>query len=108
MKKMDEMSRNIRLRSEEMGFKFLILALSVWNLLECYLAFFKSANFNIIPVLLLVGACSIQSFYESYLKRKMIEGDEEYREPNKFLSGIILSIATIAIIISLGYFISNM
>lgn len=108
MRKMDEMSRNIRLCSEGMGFKFLLLTLSAWTLFECYAAFFKSLNFNVIPVLLLSGALSVQGFYEIYLKRKMIADDEEYREPNKFIFGIVLLIATISILISVGYFISNM
>ena len=32
MKKMDEMDRNIRLRSEELGFKAAVLILAVWVL----------------------------------------------------------------------------
>ena len=35
MKKMDEMDRNIRLRSEELGFKAAVFVLAVWVLIEC-------------------------------------------------------------------------
>lgn len=108
MKKMDDMSKDIRLRFKEVSFKFLLLTLSTWTLFECYSSIFKSENYNSIPVLLLFGAVSIQNFYEIYLKRKMIVGDEEYSEPNKFLLSIVLLITISAIIISVGYFISRM
>ena len=35
MKKMDEMDRNIRLRSQEWGFRAMLLALIVWVLYNC-------------------------------------------------------------------------
>ena len=41
MKKMDEMDRNIRLRSEELGFKAAVLILAVWVLIESWRNFFR-------------------------------------------------------------------
>ena len=35
MKKLDEMDRNIQLRSEEIGYKVTLLILSVWTFYDC-------------------------------------------------------------------------
>jgi len=105
VKKMDEMDRNIRLRSEEYGFKFILLALSIWTLYECYLTFSVGQKFNIVPSWILIGAVLTQGFSEIIMKRKMILGDEEYKEPNKILWSIILSIAIAAIVVSMGFYI---
>lgn len=105
MKKMDEMSKHIRLRSEEYGFKFILLALSIWTLWECYFAFSTGQRFYVLPMLVLAGGLAVQAFSEIILKRKMILGDEEYKEPNKVLWSIVLSVAIIAIIVSVGFYI---
>ena len=105
MQKMDEMSKHIRLRSEEYGFKFILLALSIWILWECYSALSTGQRFNILPTLILTGGLAVQGFSEIIMKRKMIAGDDEYREPNQILLGIVLSVATIAIIVSVGFYI---
>ncbi len=105
MKKMDEMSKHIRLRSEEYGFKFMLLALSIWTLVECCFALSTGQRFNILPTLILTGGLAVQGFCEIIMKRKMISGDDEYQEPNHVLAGIVLSVAVVAIIVSVGFYI---
>lgn len=104
MKKMDEMDRNIRLRSEELGFKAAVLALAIWNLYEYGNHLFNGSDNNPLPSLILIVVLCIQRFSEMAMKRKMIVGDEEYKEPNKVLWGIISIVAVVAIILSLGAF----
>ena len=36
MKKMDEMERNIQLRSEEWGYRTVLLALGIWTFFNCW------------------------------------------------------------------------
>lgn len=105
MKKMDEMNKHIRLRSEEYGFKFILFALSVWILYECYLAFSTGERMNVLPTFILCGGVITQAFSEIIMKRKMVLGDDEYKEPNKVLGSIVLSVAAIAIIVSVGFYI---
>ncbi|MBF4694396.1 hypothetical protein [Fusibacter ferrireducens] len=102
MKKMDEMNRNIRLKSEEYGFKFVLLTLIIWTLYECCLSISNSQPLNSLPSLILIGALIVQGFSEMFMKRKMILDDEEYEEPNKVVWSIILSIAGVSIILSVG------
>mgnify|MGYP000342901523 CR=1 FL=1 len=102
MKKMDEMDRNIKLRSEELGFKGAVLALAIWTLYECWNKLFNSGSNNLLPSLILIAVLCVQRFYEMAIKRKMIAGDEEYKEPHKLLWVIISIVAVVAIILSIG------
>ncbi len=102
MKKMDEMDRNIRLRSEEFGFKTAVFALAIWTLYESWEYLFNSGSYNSLPTLILLVTLCVQGFSEMVMKRKMISDDEEYKEPNRILWRIIAVIATIAILISIG------
>lgn len=102
MKKMDEMDRNIRLRSEEFGFKTAVFALAIWTLFESWQYLFNGGSHNSLPTLILLVTLCVQGFSEMVMKRKMISGDEEYKEPNRILWRIIAVIATIAILISIG------
>ncbi|WP_244835025.1 hypothetical protein [Clostridium sp. BJN0001] len=102
MKKMDEMNRTIRLRSEELGFKSSVLILTLWVLYECFQVFFNKGTYSSLPSICLIITLSIQQLSEIVMKRKMISGDDEYKEPNKILSYIIIFVALIALLLSIG------
>lgn len=103
MQKMDEMDRNIKLRSEELGFKMAVLALAIRTLYESWQAYFNNVKTNNLSVYILALVLCVQGFSEMIMKRKMIAGDEEYKEPNKFLWSVIAIIAVIAIVLSIGF-----
>lgn len=102
MKKMDEMDRNIQLRSEEWGYRAALLALSAWTLFNCWQTLMYDVKYNPLPSLILCFAVCVQGFSQMAMKQKMIAGDEEYREPNKLLRAIIASIVIIVLILSIG------
>lgn len=102
MKKMDEMDRNIQLRSEEWGYRSASLSLAVWTLFNCWQTFMNGETYNPLPGLILCFAVCIQSFSQLAIKQKMIANDEEYKEPNKLLWTVIVAIIIVAIIASLG------
>lgn len=106
MKKMDEMDRNIQLRSEEWGYKSALLALGIWTLFNCWQTFSNGAAYNPLPALILCFSVCVQGFFQLAMKRRMIAGDEEYKEPNKILWTIIATVILAAIIVSVGtYFV---
>lgn len=102
---MDEMERKIRLRSEELGYKAVVMALAIWIIFEVYFALANGQRINIVPTLILTLTISVQGFSEMAMKRKMINGDDEYREPNKILWSIIGIIALLAIVLAIGTYI---
>ena len=102
MRKMDEMDRNIQLRSEEIGYKVTLLILSVWTFYNCWQVCVNDAIYSPLPGLIVCFAVCTQGISQMVMKRKMIAGDEEYREPNKLLWTIVGIIAVVAIILSVG------
>ncbi len=102
MKKMDEMDRAIQLRAEEWGYRAAILSLSIWVLYNCWQTLAKGAAYAPLPGLILCLSVSVQGFYQIGMKQKMVEGDQEYREPNVLLRTILLTVAVVAVLLSLG------
>lgn len=108
MKKMDEMDRNIQLHSEEWGFRAALLSLSAWTLFDCWQALMHGTEHNPLPALILCFAVCVQGFAQIAMKRKMVAGDEEYREPNKLLRTIIAVIVAAVLVLALGtYFLMS-
>ena len=102
MKKMDEMDRNIQLHSEEWGYRAALLSLSAWTLFNCWQTFMYDLEYSPLPSLILCFAVCVQGFSRMAIKRKMVAGDEEYREPNKLLWIVITSIVVVVLILSIG------
>lgn len=100
--KMDEMDRNILLRSEGLGYKVAVMALSLWVIFSSYKSLVYNFKYNPIPVLILCLTISVQNFSRIYIKNKMVDGDEEYGRANKFMEIIALTLSILALIIFIG------
>lgn len=105
MKKMDEMDKNTLLRAQALGYKCTLILLSLWTFYNCYQVLVNGAKYSPLPGLIVCFAVCIQGFAQMVMKRKMIAGDEEYREPNKILWAIVAVVALAAILLSVGTFI---
>ncbi len=104
MKKLDEMDRNIQLRSEEWGYRVVTLALGVWTLFNCWQTLAYGAAYRPLPGFILCFAVCVQSFSQLAMKRRMVAGDEEYREPNRLLWTVIMGGIAAAVVVSVGTF----
>lgn len=102
MKKLDEMDKIIKLRSESLGYKAALMCLAIWTLYESWKTLSNGGAHNILPMMVLMVASCVQGFSEMSMKRKMISGDEEYKEPNKIMRSVIAIIAIVAITLSIG------
>ena len=102
MKKMDEMDRNIQLRSEEWGYKTILLALCVWTVFNIYRAITNGTKLDMLPCLILCLTMCVQWLSRAAMKRKMIAGDEEYKEPNRLVQAIIAAIVIVVVVLSVG------
>lgn len=106
MKKMDEMDRNIQLHSIEPAYKVAILCLCAWTLFNSYQTLINGAKYEPFSSFILCLTVCVQSFSQIAMKQKMVAGDEEYKEPNRLVQTIIVSLAIVAVILSIGtYFI---
>lgn len=59
-------------------------------------------EYSPLPSLILCFAVCVQGFFQMAMKRKMVAGDEEYREPNKLLRAVITLIVVVVLILSIG------
>ncbi|MCI8565978.1 MAG: hypothetical protein HFI39_06630 [Lachnospiraceae bacterium] len=104
MRKMDEMDRDIQLRSEEWGYRSVMLSLAAWTFFNCWQTLRNGADYHPLPGLIFCFASCVQGFSQLAVKRKMVAGEEEYKAPNKLL-WIVLAVVTAAVIIvSMGTF----
>lgn len=108
MKRMDEMERNIRLRSQEWGFRAVLIALAAWTLYNCWQTLAKGAPYQPLPMLVMCLGVCVQSFSYMGIKQKMVSGDEEYREPNRLLQSILAALFISVLILALGTYIAVM
>lgn len=104
MKKMDEMDANIQLRAERISYRIMLLLLSIWTAYNCWQTLVNGEKYNVVPGLILCLSVSVQSFSQMLIKQKMIDGDEEYHEPNKLMWMILGVLVVAAILLSVGTF----
>lgn len=57
-----------------------------------------------LPCLILLLSVSVQGFAQTAMKRNMIAGDEEYKEPNKLVQGVILAVVTVIVLLAVGVY----
>lgn len=96
------MDKKILLQSHSLSFKITLLLLSLWTIYENYVAFMEKQAAHSISGYILVIALVFEGIYEQILKHRMVQGDEEYKEPNKALLTVIAIIVAVALIISIG------
>ncbi|VEU80024.1 hypothetical protein [Haploplasma axanthum] len=100
--KKNEMEKTIKLRSEEISYKVAIFALAIWTLYESInMVINKTKSLN-IPMYILIVLLCVQRFTEMYISKKMVDGDDEYKEPNKLLWTIGSIVIVVLLIVAIG------
>ena len=104
MKKMDEMDRNIRMRSESWGYRAAMLFLWIWLMYSLYKSKVYGAKIEIFPWMILSISSFVQLVSETVMKLKMVAGDEEYKEDRKsrILFEVIVGAALLIFLIIYG------
>lgn len=101
-RQLDEMERQIKLKSQSFGFKIAIMFLAFWTISEGMRSIIRTQPRNIVPCLILMIACISQYVSEQSLRHRMVDGDEEYKEPNKAFWTVIMIFVAMAVVISVG------
>lgn len=104
MKKMDEMDRNIRMRSESWGYRVAMLFLWIWLMYSLYKSKVDGTKFELVPWMILTISSTVQFVSETVMKLKMVAGDEEYKEDRKsrILFELIFGAAVLIFLIIYG------
>lgn len=101
-KQLDEMENQIKLESQSLGFKVTVLLLAFWTMYEGISSIVRTQPRNILPCMILIVACVCQNISEQSLRHRMVDGDEEYKEPNKTFWTVIMIFVAMAVVISVG------
>lgn len=101
-KNMDEMDRNIVIRSESIGYRASLFVLSIWTIVLSFRSLRGGEDFSILPVLMLCFVLSVQNFSRVFIKQSMLAGDYEYKENNKFFQAIFILLIVSALILFAG------
>ncbi len=107
MKDYDEMDRSVRLRSESIGFKVLLLGLVVWALYDVWNYWFNSGERETLAMTLAMAGALTQQLSMRAIKQRMVAGDDEYKESNELFRIIVLSLCALAVIFSFGSYLAS-
>ena len=103
---MDEMERSIKLRSDAIGYRAAMLALVVWILYDLWNYYFNGGAKNILPTTLTSAVLLVQQFSMLSIKRRMIAGEEEYKEPNQIFRFVVLIVVALSLVLSVGAYLN--
>lgn len=101
-RKMDEMEKNIALKAHRNALIYVLLALAMWSFYESFKSYTQHTSINSIPSFLLGTTSLVQIFSQLVLQKRVIKGDDEYKEDNPLLKIIIIGAIISAIIVSIG------
>lgn len=104
MKKMDEMDRNIRMRSESWGYRVAMLFLWIWLVYNLYKTIVHGTRIELLPLVIFSLSSAVQSLSEVMMRRKMVVGDEEYKEDrnSRILFEVIVGAALFIFLVIYG------
>ena len=80
------------------------MGLCAWTGFNIYQALVVGGKLEMLPCLILILSVSVQGFAQTAIKRNMIAGDEEYKEPNKLVQGVILAVVTVIVVLAVGVY----
>lgn len=104
---MDEMQKDIKIRSQSNAFKFVVGALIIWILYEIYYSYTNSVRVYFMPTLLIISTMLVHNISMLILKKRMVSGDEEYKEPNKIIWNVVLIVVLTILILVFGIYLAN-
>lgn len=106
MKKMDEMDRNLYLHSVVWGYRTAAVLLCIWTLYNCWRTLSQGEPYEPVPGLILCLSGSVQGFYHLAMRQKMVSGDPEYREPNRFFRTVLATVILTVLLLWLGVYLA--
>lgn len=101
---MDEMEKSIRTKSQSLGYKFAVLLLATWTLVNLVLYVAAGRAHDMLPALVLIAVLLAQGFSEESMKRRMVEGDDEYHEPNRTVRIVVGALGVALVTFFAGFF----
>lgn len=97
-RKMDEMEKDIALKAQRNALIYILLALAIWSLYESFKVYTQHTSINTVPSFLLVTTSFVLILSQLVLKKRVVKGDDEYKETTSLLNIIVVGVIAVAII----------
>lgn len=102
-RKMDEMEKDIALKAQRIALIYALLALAIWSFYESFKVYTQQyTSLNLAPSFLLVTTSLVLIISQLVLQKRVVKGDDEYKDTTPIIKIIGVGIIVVAIIISIG------
>lgn len=101
-RRMDEMEKDIALKAQRNALIYALLALAIWSLYESFKVYTRHTSLNSVPSFLLVTTSFVLILSQIVLQKRVVKGDDEYKDTTPLLKIIVVGVIVVAIIISIG------
>lgn len=101
-RKMDEMEKDIALKAQRNALIYALLALAIWSLYESFKVYTQHTSLNPVPSFLLVTTTFVLILSQLVLQKRVVKGDDEYKDTTPLLRIIVVGVIVVAVIISIG------
>lgn len=104
-RKMDEMEKNIALKSQRIALIYIIIALLIWSFYESYKTYAYKTTLNLLPCFLLVSTSCVLIISQAIFKNQAVKDDFDFKTENPIWKYIAITILIAGLIAALGSFI---
>ncbi|OPX87212.1 MAG: hypothetical protein A4E53_02590 [Pelotomaculum sp. PtaB.Bin104] len=101
-RKMDEMEKDIALKAQRNALIYVLLVLAIWSFYESFKVYTQHTSLNSVPSFLLVTTSFVLILSQLVLQKRVVKGDDEYKDTTPILKIIVVGVIVAAIIISIG------
>jgi len=101
-RKMDEMEKDIALKAQRNALIYILLVLAIWSFYESFKVYTQQISLYLVPSFLLVTTSFVLILSQLVLQKRVIKGDDEYKDTTPILKTILVGVIIAAIIISIG------
>lgn len=100
----DEMERQHNARAQINAYYFLVVALLIWSLFQSITVYSGGSRLNLLPCLLLVGACLVQTFSRLILQRNAVRDDSDSFVTSPLIRIVLLAAVLFTVLVTLVAF----
>ncbi|MDF2512531.1 MAG: hypothetical protein K0S04_2397 [Herbinix sp.] len=101
-RKMDEMERDIALKAQRNALIYVLVVLAILSFYESFKVYTQHISLNLVPSFLLVTTSFVLILSQLVLQKRVVKGDDEYKDTNPILKIIVVGVIVAAIVISIG------
>lgn len=101
-RKMDEMEKDIALKAQRNALIYVLVVLAILSFYESFKVYTQHTSLNSAPSFLLITTSFVLILSQLVLQKRVVKGDDEYKDTTSIFKIIVVGIIVAAIVISIG------